>query len=201
MGAPNADNVSNSAPTLAGVAFSAPLGTDVPTSASEEMDSAYRGYGYLSEDGLANEFETDSEQIPAFGGDEVLSIQTSYAETFACGFLEESVETKRVFFGDDNVYITEEGFAAVHSSEDLPYLTWVWDIRLTGGRKKRIVIFEAKVDEREGVEHVTGGANTHGVTLRARGVTVELNGETKTGVTAVEYIIDPSVASGGGSGN
>ena len=143
MAEPNASNVSNSRPNYTGAVFSAPLGTEPPESATESLDSAYRGYGYIDDEGLANEFETDSEQIQAFGGDEVLSIQTSYAETFAQGFLEENIETKRAFFGDDNVFITEEGFAAVHSSAELPYLTWVLDVRLTGGRLQRIVIFEA----------------------------------------------------------
>lgn len=196
MAAPNASNVTNARPNYTGAVFSAPLGTDVPTSASEELDTAYRGYGYISDEGLANEFESDSEQIEAFGGDEVLSVQTSYAETFAQGFLEENIETKRAFFGDDNVFITEEGFAAVHSSAELPYLTWVWDVRLTGGRHKRIVIFEAKVDEREGITHVHGDATVHGTTLRARPVTVTLNGTEYHGVTAVEYIVDTEVGSG-----
>lgn len=200
MGAPNASNVSNSRPNYTGAVFSAPLGTDEPESATESLDSAYRGYGYISDEGLSNEFETDSEQIQAFGGDEVLSIQTGYAETFTQAFLEENIETKRAFFGEDNVFITDEGFAAIHSSAELPYLTWVWDVRLTGGRLKRTVIFEAKVDERESVEHQTGEANTHGTTLRARPVTREINGETHHGVTAIEYIVDPSVANGDGGG-
>lgn len=196
MALPNAENVTNARPNYTGAVFSAELGTTVPTSATEELDAEYRGYGYISEDGLANSFEADSEQIQAFGGDEVLSIQTSYAETFTQAFLEENIETKRAFFGEDNVFLTDEGFAVIHSSAELPYLTWVWDIRLTGGRHKRIIIFEAKVDEREDIEHTHTDATAHGTVLRARPVTVELNGETHQGVTAIEYIVDPSVATG-----
>lgn len=194
---PNSSNVSNARPSYTGAVFSAPVGTRPPENASDELSDDFRGYGYISDEGLANEFETDSEQIEAFGGDEVLSVQTSYAETFTQGFLEENVNTKRAFFGDDNVFITDEGFAAIHSSAELPYLTWVWDVRLTGGRKKRIVIFEAKVDEREGVEHTHGEATIHSTTLRARPVNVEINGERRTGVTAVEYIVDATVADDG----
>jgi len=194
MALPNADNVTTARPNYAGAVFSAPIGTVVPTSASEELDAEYRGYGYISDDGLSNSFDTSSEQIEAFGGDEVLSVQTSYAETFTQSFLEENIETKRAFFGEDNVFVTEEGFAVVHSSAELPYLTWVWDIRLTGNRHKRVIIFEAKVDERDDIDHTHGDAIQHGTTLRARPVTVELNGQTYQGVTAVEYIVDVTVA-------
>ena len=78
----DSSNVSFGKPKATGALFVAPAGTTLPTTASASLDAAFKGLGYVSEEGLVNNTETDVEDTFAWGGDNVLSGQTTYAEMF-----------------------------------------------------------------------------------------------------------------------
>lgn len=197
---PNASNVSNAKPNAAGAIYRAPLleAADLPTDAVAPLPSQAQNLGYASDEGLSNSFDISNETFNAWGGDTVLTVRTTYEETFALAFIETNEEVFKVLHGDENVIVTESGMTIVHKSKDLDYGTWIFEVALAGNRVKRIVVPEAKITDREDVDHQDGELLSYGITLMTRPVEMEIGGTTHRGVTAVEYIA--STASGD-SGN
>lgn len=196
--APSASNVSNATPNAAGAIFRSPLIPvgDLPTDAVESLPSDLANLGYASDDGLSNSFDISNENFTAWGGDTVGSYRTSYEETFGLTLIETKEDVFKALHGDENVVVTEAGFAVVHRSADLDYGTWVFEVALSGNRVKRIIVPEGKITDREDVDHQDGELLGYGITISTRPVTLDVAGETFTGVTAVEYIAEV-----GGSGN
>lgn len=194
----NAQNVSNARPGAAGAIFSLPPGATAPTDAVTALAQDVINYGYASDDGLSNSFDISNESFNAWGGDNVLTVRTSYEETFGFSLIETNENGMRAVHGEDNVIVTESGMTVFHTSQDLEYRTWIFEILLTGNRVKRIVVPDGKITDREDVNYQDGELVMYGVTLATRPVEVEIGGETKRGVTAIEYI---AKIESGGSGN
>lgn len=155
----NASNVSFGKPKAEGAVYVAPAGTVVPTDATTSLAATFTNLGYVSEDGLVNSVETDVEDVTAWGGDTVLSEQTSFRETFTVNLLETSATALEVYYGEDNVDVDEEtGEITVRqNSRSLPELVVVFEVVLTGGRIKRIVVPKARIADRSGEISYTDG--------------------------------------------
>ncbi len=67
-------------PKVGGAIFRAPLGTTLPTNATGTLDAEFKELGYASEDGVTNANSAESDTIQAWGGDAVLTVQTSKSE-------------------------------------------------------------------------------------------------------------------------
>lgn len=156
----DADNVSFGKPKSTGAVFVAPAGTPVPTNAHMALDSAFEGLGYVSEDGLVNSVETDVEEVNAWGGDLVLSGQTTFKETFTVNLIETNAEALKVYYGAANVVEEGDGSITVtQSNEMLPRVVVVFELVMTGGRIKRIVVPNAQISDRSGeITYVDGEA-------------------------------------------
>lgn len=156
----DADNVSFGKPKSTGAVYVAPAGTPVPTNAHVALNAAFQGLGYVSEDGLVNSVETDVEEVNAWGGDLVLSGQTTFKETFTVNLIETNAEALKVYYGEGNV--VEEGNGSItvtQNSEMLPNVVVVFELVLTGGRIKRIVVPNAQIADRSGeITYVDGEA-------------------------------------------
>lgn len=153
----NASNVSFGKPKAEGAVYVAPAGTTVPTDATTALGAAFVNLGYVSEDGLVNSVETDVEDVTAWGGDTVLSEQTSFRETFTVNLLETSAAALEVYYGEDNVEVDGDEITVVQNSKPLPELVVVFEVVLTGGRIKRIVVPHAKIADRSGEISYTDG--------------------------------------------
>ena len=154
----NAENVSTGKPKVGGAIFVAPKGTTLPTDAATPLTAPFVNLGYASEDGLVNGIETDTNDIPAWGGDTVLSVQTSYKETFTVNLIETKEATLAQYYGAENVSVDNDGNIQVrHNSKQLPEQVAVVEVVLADGRIKRTVIPSAQISDRSGEISYTDG--------------------------------------------
>ena len=144
-----AENVSVGKPKIGGAIYRAPLGTALPTNATEALDAAFKGLGYCSDDGMTNTNTAETDAINAWGGDKVLTIQTSKDDNFDFTLIESlSVEVLKTVYGDKNVSGTvESGITIKANAEEQELCSWVVDMVLRGNVLKRIVIPKANVSE------------------------------------------------------
>lgn len=144
-----ATNVTTGKPKIGGAIFWAPLGTTLPEDTTSALDTAFKGLGYVSEDGLTNDNSPSSETVKAWGGDTVLSMQTERPDTFSLTLIEAlNVNVLKVIYGDDNVTGSlTEGLEVKATAEDMIAGSWVIDMVLKGGVAKRIVIPNGTVSD------------------------------------------------------
>lgn len=190
MANPNSSNVSVGKPSAAGgIHAGDPDEVTAPTDCRSALPSGLEGLGYVSEDGLSNAIETDTQDITAWGGDTVLTVRTSRKETFTFKFIETNEAVLKEVYGPENVTVETNGdIAVLHNSKELPQRLYVFEILLTGNRVKRIVVPRANVQEIGEVLYADGEAIGYEVTLGAM--------PDDEGNTAYEYIgkidIDPN---------
>ena len=166
----NSENVSFGKPGASGAVFVAPAGTTAPTDATTALPAAFKNLGYLHEDGLVNGVETDTESVTAWGGDMVLEDQTSFGENFTFSLIETNLETLKMYFGDDKV--TADGVTGAitirQNSKPLDEKVVVFEIAMTGGRVRRIVVERGKIADRSAeITYVDGEPISYPINLRA----------------------------------
>mgnify|MGYP001073356198 CR=1 FL=1 len=155
----DSSNVSFGKPKATGAVYIAPAGTSVPTDATSELNVAFKNLGYISEDGLVNSVSTDKQEVNAWGGDKVLSEQTTFGETFTVNLLETNEYALKTYYGEDNVEVDGTNITITQNSTPLPEVVAVFELVLTGGRVKRIVVPKAKIADRSGdITYADGSA-------------------------------------------
>lgn len=153
----DATNVSFGKPKATGAVFVAPAGTALPSNATSPLNGSFKGLGYVSEDGLVNSVETDTESVHAWGGDLVLQGQTTFMETFMVNLIETNADALAVYYGEDNVTVDGDSITVNQNSAQLPNVSVVFELVLTGGRIKRIVVPNAQIVDRSGeITYVDG---------------------------------------------
>lgn len=179
----NAENVSVGKPMTGGAIFIAPAGTTLPTDATTALADTYKNLGYVSEDGVTNEIETDSEEIKAWGGDIVLNPQTSRSEQFTYTLIEQNAETFKHVFGKDNVTVGSDGEITIkHNANNREESVVVIETLLSGNKVKRQVIPRGQISELGEIAYKDDEAIGYEVTLKALLDT--------SGNTAYEYIAE-----------
>lgn len=140
-------NVTAGKPNISGAIYYAPLGTTLPESTSASV-SSFTELGYASEDGVTNTNSPDTEVLSAWGGDAVLTVQNSKADTFQLKLIEAlNEDVLKAVYGSTNVSSTTEGFKVEATAEEAEANSWVIDMVMRDNTAKRIVIPNAKVTE------------------------------------------------------
>ncbi|MDN6659711.1 MAG: hypothetical protein L0L18_12030 [Acidipropionibacterium jensenii] len=186
MASPDSELVTAAKPgSKGGVSYAAPVGSKLPTDVKSVLDVAYIKHGYISDDGLTNTVETDSNDTTAFGGDTVLTVVTSRKETFSLTFIQSlDVDVQKEVYGQDNVKVdATPGITMIrHNNKDLPHRVFVFELLMTGDKVKRIVVPQGKVTDVGDVVYVDGDPVGYEVTITAFPST-EFEGD-----TAREYL-------------
>lgn len=141
-----ASNTSAGKPNVSGAIYVAPKGTALPTDTTSAL-TGFTCLGYCSEDGLTNSTNMESETIKAWGGDTVLSIQTSKEDTFKFTLLEVlNPEVLKFIYGTTNVTGTT-AITVQSNNAELVEQSIVIDMVMRNNAAKRVVIPAAKISE------------------------------------------------------
>ncbi|HEP5946899.1 TPA: phage tail protein [Streptococcus pyogenes] len=178
-------NVTSAKPKIGGAIYSAPLSTKLPEKATDVLGDGFKNLGYVSEDGVTNEDTRSSENIKAWGGDIVGSVQTEKEDKFTYKLIESlNVEVLKEVYGAANVTGDLSGGIQIKSnSKELEAHVIVVDMIMNGGILKRIVLPNAKVDEVGEIKYVDGEVVGYETTLKCF--------PDKEGDTHREYIVKP----------
>lgn len=162
-----AEYVTAGKPKTGGAIYHAPTGTTLPTDTSTTLDVAFVALGYCSEDGLVNSNSPENEDIKAWGGDTVLSVQTSKDDTFQFTLIEAlNVNVLKAVYGSSNVTGTlSTGITVTANADEAEYGSWVIDMVMKGGVAKRIVIPSGKITEVGDITYADGDAVGYETTL------------------------------------
>ena len=144
-----ASNVSAGKPKTTGAIWVAPKGSTLPTDTATALDAAFKCLGYCSDDGLTNSTDLESETIKAWGGDTVLTIQTSKEDRFGFTLIEILNEDVLKFvYGSTNVSGTlSTGLTVTANNADVEEVAIVIDMIMRDNSAKRIVIPDCKISE------------------------------------------------------
>lgn len=142
------DNVTTGKPKVGGAIYTAPLGTELPKDSTTQLESAFKGIGYISEDGLTNSNSPSSSNIKAWGGDIVMTTSNEKPDTFKYKLIEGmNVDVLKHVYGSDNVVgnSIKEGITIKANNNMQEGSVLVMDMILKGNTLKRIVVPKAYV--------------------------------------------------------
>lgn len=156
-------------PKVAGGIWRAVLGTTLPTNATDELDPAFKSLGYISEDGITNSTDIDSDTEKAWGGDTVNTINNGETDTFQYKLIETlNIEAIKDAYGDENVTgDLESGITVKKNSKERVGHSYVVEMIGKNGVIKRLVIPEGILTDFDDISYVTSESAGYTITLTA----------------------------------
>lgn len=163
-------NVSAGKPGTGGAVNVGATSATLPTATGTTL-TGFTSLGYISEDGLTNENSIESEEIKAWGGDVVLSPQTSKTDTFKFTLMEVlNVDVLKEIYGASNVSGTlagTNGITVNANSTELTERAWVIDMIMRNNVAKRVVIPKGKITEIGEIAYKDNEATGYEITITA----------------------------------
>lgn len=163
----NKKKVSAGKPKISGAIWRGPLGTPLPSTATEALNAGFKCMGYVSTDGVTNANKATSSNIKAWGGDTILVAQSEKTDTLAFTLLEVlNEDVLSAVHGPENVSGTlEEGITVAVNADLQEEACWVIDMLLNGNTAKRIVAPDAAISDVADVVYKDDNAIGYGLTL------------------------------------
>lgn len=166
-------NVVAGKPLATGGILSGPLGTPLPTDASTAPDAALTGVGYISDDGVSESMNRETDKIKAWGGDVVKIVQSEHSVTYQYTMIEAArAEVNREVYGEPNVTATVATtthgnlLAIKVTAEQLPHRVRVMEIK-DGDARVRIVLPDSQITEVGDVTYQDAAIIAYPVTVEA----------------------------------
>lgn len=150
MAVNTANYVSAGKPSTSGAIWTASTNATLPTDTTTVLDDTiFTCLGYCSDDGLTNETELETEEIKAWGGDTVLTIQTSKNDKFTFKLIQtKDVDVLSFVHGSANVSGTlSTGISVKVNADEVEEQALVIDMIFRDNTAKRIVIPDCKISE------------------------------------------------------
>lgn len=163
-------NVSAGKPRVGGAIYWGATTLTAPTAADATLPAGFNNVGYISDAGVVNANARTSASVKAWGGDEVLNLQTEYTDRYTFTMIEMLNENvQKAVHGETNVEgnLTTGLHVKANSKELEPHI-WVIDQVLTDGVLSRFVIPDGKVIEVADVTYADNSAVGYQVTIAAR---------------------------------
>ena len=163
----NVSNVTAGKPNIGGAIYWAELGTSLPDDTADAL-TGFTDLGFAAEGGVTNTNSPETEVIKAWGGEPVLAITTGKTDTFKFTLIEAlKADVLKAVYGTENVTgDLATGMALdVDASGDTPEASWVFDMIMRNGVKKRIVVPDAKITEIGDIVYADNSAVGYEITL------------------------------------
>lgn len=160
-------NVAVGKPNLkvSGGILEAPLGSTRPTDSTTALDTAYKSLGYVSEDGVTETSERSTDDVKAWGGVKVRTVQTEYNCSISLTLIESRrAETLKAVFGEENVTISAETATVKRNEKTLPHRQYVIDMK-DGDKARRLDIGNGQITEVGDITYVDGEAIAYEITI------------------------------------
>lgn len=129
--------------------------------------AGFNSVGYITEDGVTEASERDTEKVKAWGGDTIRVLQNEHTATFTFAFAElANPEVLRLVYGDDNVTVQGANISINQNSKTLPHKSFVIEV-LDGTKKIRKFIPDGQITETGELQMVHSNVMQVEVTLEA----------------------------------
>lgn len=122
--------------------------------------------GFISEDGVTESNESDTERIRAWGGDTVRIVQTEHTVTYSLTFLESSPVILKAVYGEDNVVEADGRITVKVNSDVLEHRSWAFEMK-DGDSRIRIFVPDGQITSRGEITYTHSGAIQYEVTIEA----------------------------------
>lgn len=153
--------------TATGGVAAGPVDSTLPTDATSDLPADLTPLGLVGDEGVALTRERSTDDIRAWGGQIVRTVQTEFSETASLQFLEsDKAEVLREVYGEDNVTVSGGTIAIKHNEQTLPPRAFVFDIK-DGGKRRRLVLPNAQITETDEITYVHSDIIRYGVTITA----------------------------------
>lgn len=157
----------------------------LPTDAVTALDAAITPLGLIGDEGITLTRERSTDDIRAWGGQIVRTVQTEFSESATLQFLEsDKAEVLKEVYGVDNVTVSGTDIAIKHNEQELPPRAFVFDMK-DGAKRRRLVLPNAQITATEDITLVHSDIIRYGVTITAY--------PDDDGNCAYEYIGSPAV--------
>lgn len=140
-------NVSTGKGVAGGYIFRAPLTATIPTDNTTALGNEFVNLGFISEDGISESIETDTENIVDMNGTTVYTATSSREETITLTLIEVKADALKVAYGDANVTEANDKITVIHNGNDMGQHAYVFELLLKNNRKWRQVVPVGSVTE------------------------------------------------------
>ena len=119
----------------------------LPKADTELTTAGFTAVGFISEDGITEANERDTDKVKAWGGDTVRILQNEHTITYSFTFLEMgNPEVLKLLFGEDNIDVSGETTTIKKNAKVLEHKTFVIEV-LDGDKKIRLVVPDGQITE------------------------------------------------------